>query len=175
MCCMRSLILAALLLLAPVPVLAAPPSVPASGHLTDLGDGISLGFDVAPLRTHLGPPPTMAPPDFDLLESTALSVDLRLQWPGSDATRALEPYLSLGPALFVLEPDYVSRMLGTRVDPDYRLGAKAGAGVNWHLGKDVTLFGAYEATRGGSSPGSRTSADPGLLGHDFTYGIRMRY
>ena len=175
MCCMRSLILAALVALTPLTALAAPPSVPAPGQVTDLGEGFSLGFDVAPLRPQLGPPPTMAPRDFELLDSTALSFDLKLKWPGSDTTRALEPYLSLGPALFVLEPDYVSRMLGTRVDPDFRLGAKAGAGLNWHLGKDVTLFGAYEATRGSSVPGSRTPVDSGPVGHDFTYGIRLRY
>ena len=171
---MSRIVAAAMLLaLAPTAALAAPPSTPVLEHLTDLGGAISLGFGVAPLRSELTPPvPTPAELN---LQSSALSFDLKLRWPGSDALKSLEPYLVLGPALFVVEPDYVSRMLGTRVDPTLRLGTKAGAGVNWHLGKDVTLFGAYESTSGGATPFGKTSGDAAITGYDFTYGIRLRY
>jgi hypothetical protein len=109
------------------------------------------------------------------MQSTAISFDLKLKWPGSDLTRTLQPYLVVGPALLVVEPDYVSRMLGTRVDPDLRLGARAGAGLDWHVGKDLTLFGAWETTNAGKSLGTRSPADPTVSGHDFTYGLRLRY
>lgn len=169
-------------LLLVVVALTAPRTAPAASveplleHVTDRGAAISLGFDVAPLRPQVAPPPPVLPLDAEL-QSTAISFDLRLRWPGAELPRALEPYLVVGPALFVVEPDYVGRLLGTRVDPSLRLGAKAGAGVNWHIGKDATLFGAYEATSGGGlGPvgGKGSAADP-VSGYDFTYGIRFRY
>ena len=153
--------------------LAAASSEPIVERLTDIGASISLGFDVAPLRHDLMPPLAPipgAPADLDR-QSTAVSFDLKLGWPGADVLRSVEPYVALGPALFVVEPDYFSRLLGTRVDPTLRLGAKAGAGLNWHLGKDATLFGAYETTTGFSPRGPRDD----VHGFDFTYGIRLRY
>jgi hypothetical protein len=166
--------LAAALLLTTVPTpVGAVSGEPVLERLTDIGASISLGFDVAPLRPELVPPISATPgvpADLDR-PSTALSFDLKLGWPGADVLRSVEPYVALGPALFVVEPDYFGRLLGTRVDPTLRLGAKAGAGLNWHLGKDTTLFGAYETTTGFSPRGTRDD----VSGFDFTYGIRLRY
>jgi hypothetical protein len=170
---LRTLIALGLALL-PATAPAAPPAERVEERLTDLGPALSLGFGVTPLRPQLLPPPPAMPADVDL-QSTALSFDLKLKWPGSDVVKSLEPYLVVGPALFVVEPDYVSRLLGTRVDPSLRLGAKAGAGITWHLGKDLSLFGAYEATTGAAPPGSRTPAEGAISGYDFTYGLRLRY
>jgi len=172
---MRTAIVVLVLVVAPLTALAASGAEPAVGHLLDMGDAISLGFGVTPLRPQLAPP-RPAPADLSLMESTALSFDLKLRWPGSDVTKALQPYLVLGPALFVVEPDYVSRMLGTRVEPDLRLGARAGAGIDWRLGKDLMLFGAWETTTSeAASPRSRPPGDAGVGGFDFTYGLRLRY
>lgn len=169
---------------APVVARAASPTEPALAHAIDLGSALSLGFGVSPLRPQLPAPfpggqgsESGRPADPDP-QATALSFDLMLRWPGTE-TSALEPYLAIGPALFLVEPDYAGRLLGTRVDPSFRVGARAGAGVNWKLRKDVTLFGAYEATTaadaGLHSLGSRPAADPGLSGYDFTYGVRIRF
>ena len=171
---MRNVVVAVLFALTPLTALAAPASEPVLNHLTDLGSALSLGFGVTPLRPQLTPP-RPAPADLSLTESTALSFDFKLKWPGSDVTSSLQPYLSVGPALFVVEPDYLSRMLGTRVDPDLRLGARAGAGLDWHLGKDLTLFGAWETTSEAASPKSRAPGESGVSGFDFTYGLRLRY
>jgi len=99
--------------------------------------------------------------------------------PSEGETSVVEPYVAFRPALFVVEPDDVSRLLGTRVDPALRVGAKAGVGLNWKLGKDTTFFSAYELSTAGhgglGSPGARSSADSALNGFDFTYGIRLRY
>jgi len=171
---MHVVVVVLVFLLTPLRALAAPPSEPVLGHLTDLGSALSLGFGVTPLRPQLTPP-RPAPSDLTLMESTAVSFDLKLKWPGSDVTSSLQPYLMLGPALLVVEPDYLSRMLGTRVNPDLRLGAHAGAGVDWHLRKDLTLFGAWETTSEAASPKSRTPGDTGVSGFDFTYGLRLRY
>lgn len=168
---MRRLIAAVLVLAAVTPVSAGPAGEPILERLTDIGASISLGFGMAPLRPQLAPPtPAIPGPAEAELPSTALSFDLKLGWPGGEVTR-LEPYVALGPALFVVEPDYFGRLLGARVDPALRLGAKAGAGLNWHLGKDTTLFGAYEATTGFSPRGTRDD----VSGFDFIYGIKLRY
>ena len=107
-----------------------------------------------------------------------MSFDIKLRWPGTE-TSVVEPYVAFGPALFVVEPDDVSRLLGTHVDPALRVGAKAGVGLNWKLGKDATFFSAYELSTAGhgglGSLGARSSADSALNGFDFTYGIRLRY
>jgi hypothetical protein len=148
--------------------------------------GVSLGLGVSPLRDSLtlgdafgaaGAEP-IRPLDPDP-RSTIYSFDLKLTWPGTTSFSGLEPYLAMGPALFIVEPDYAGRLLGTRVDSSFRLGARAGAGLAWHLGRNTTLFGAWEVTTaspGGLAPsGSRGAADTQVSGYDLTYGLRFRY
>jgi hypothetical protein len=156
-------------------------------RLTDVGSAVRLGFGVSPLGSPFGPVVGTTPgahggesrdldPDS---RGAAVSFDLTLAWPGTARTGAVEPYVALGPALFVIEADPAGRLLGTRIDPTLQVGAKAGAGVNWRVGKRTTLFGAYEvmaAPPGGFVPsGPRTSADHGVTGYDFTYGLRFVY
>jgi hypothetical protein len=166
------------------PVAAGSPPATILDHLTDDGSPVHLGLGVAPLRTQLPAtiPGAVGGEGERALDAeargTALSFDLKLAWPGAATVGPLEPYLALGPALFVIEPDYAGRLLGTRVDPTLQLGAKAGAGVNWRLGKRATLFGAYEVTTTG--PGGLSSRDTkpsgsGISGYDFTYGLRFLY
>ena len=182
----RLVVMLTFLLVATAPVLAGE-TTEAPATQPDAVSAFTVGFGVSPLRAQL-PPPLAAVPggqagdsgrpiDYDD-SGTALSFDFKLRWPGSEAL-PLEPYLTLGPALFVVEPDYASRLLGTRVDPTFRLGAKAGAGLNWRLTKDLTLFGAYEITTPADSAlpsfGARSGADSAVGGYDFTYGLRLRY
>jgi hypothetical protein len=179
---LAALALVVLALTVPTVASGASTSDLASPHLVDLGSLLSLGFGVTPLRPQLPAPLPGAqvsdpgrPIDPDT-EGSALSLDLTLRWPGSESS-PLEPYVAVGPAVFVVEPDYAGRLLGTRVDPSLRLGARAGAGVNWKLGRDLTLFGAYEVTTaadGALSSGAR-AADHGVSGYDFTYGLRLRF
>jgi hypothetical protein len=156
-------------------------------HLTDMGSAIRLGFGVSPLPGQFGPSASATPGAYAGESGRSLDLDsrgrtvsfeLELAWPGAART-GLQPYVALGPALFVVEPDDAGRLLGTRADPIFHLGAKAAAGVNWQLGKHATLFGAYEimaAPRGGfTAAGARAPADPGVGGYDFTYGIRFLY
>jgi hypothetical protein len=154
-------------------------------HLLDAGPAFSVGLGVAPLRWSLapvapapGPQLGESPRLLDLdSQGTVTSFDIKLRWPGAELIPTLEPYLAFGPAIFVVEPDYVGRLLGTRVDPAYRLGAKAAAGLTWRLGKDTALFGEYELTtaRPGGLPAAGGSGDGGIGGFDFTYGLRLRY
>jgi len=169
------------------PSMAGPdaPTEPFTAPPTDQGSAITFGFGVSPLRPQL-PAPLAAVPGGPVSESgrpvdfdshgNVLSFDFTLRWPGAETGTALEPYLAVGPALFVVEPDYPGRLLGTRVDPTFRLGARAGAGLNWRLTRDVTLFGAYEVTRGGDAAlGAKPAGDAAVGGYDFTYGLRFRY
>ena len=164
-----------------------PVSEPGLEHLPD-GGPLSFSFGVVPLRPQLVAPAAALPggqaaesgrPTDADTQVTALSFDLKLRWPGTGAMSPLEPYMAIGPVLFLVEPDYAARVLGTRVDPSLRLGAKAGAGLNWRLGKATTLFGAYEVTtarESGLAPlGAKSPSDPVLHGYDFTYGLRLRY
>ena len=167
---------------APAPVCAGA----ASESLLELsgarGPALSLGFGVSPLHWETVDPldvPGSAAENAMLLEmeprGRALSFDVKLRWPGAEPTSVFEPYLVLGPALYVEEP---ASRLGVHVDPVLRLGAKAGAGFNVRLGKDTTLFGAYDLNTvdvgGLMSPGSRPAT--GLIdGYDVLYGVRFRY
>jgi hypothetical protein len=183
----RVVVMLTFLLVTVAPGLAGEMSTEAPATQPDAASAFTVGFGVSPLRAQL-PAPLAAVPggqagdsgrpvDFDS-NGTALSFDFKLRWPGGEAL-PLEPYMTLGPALFVVEPDYASRLLGTRVDPTFRLGAKAGAGLNWRLTRDLTLFGAYEVTTPADSAlpsfGARSGADSAVGGHDFTYGLRLRY
>ena len=182
--CFLALTLLYAVMAAPAVTVAGPSTEPVLGHLTD---AFSFGFDISPLRPQLVAPVTMPagqaadtgrPADLDA-QAKAVSFDLKLRWPGTEATSALEPYMTLGPALFVVEPDFAGRGAGARLDPSYRVGAKAGAGLNWKLGKAATLFGAYEVTTAGESGltslGAKSPSDPTVHGYDFTYGLRFRY
>jgi hypothetical protein len=190
-CAVRGVVLA-LLVLALVcvscPAQAASSSEPILEHLVDGGPAFSFGLGVAPLRWSLAPivPATPGPPvgesarlaELDA-QGSSMSFDFKLRWPGAELVPSLEPYVAVGPALFMVEPDYAGRLLGTRVDPTYHVGAKAAAGVNWRLGKRATLFGEYEITtaRPGAlaTTGAGTAGDGGVGGFDFTYGLRLRY
>jgi hypothetical protein len=184
---LRLAAVASVLLGMALPALASSdaPMEPPVASPAEPGSAFTFGFGVSPLRPQL-PAPLAAvpgggvsesgrPADFDS-HGTALSFDFTLRWPGGETAFPLEPYLAVGPALFVVEPDYPGRLLGTRVDPTFRLGARAGAGLNWRLGKDVTLFGAYEVTTAGDTPlGAKPAGDAAVGGYDFTYGLRFRY
>jgi hypothetical protein len=156
-------------------------------RLLGSASAFSLGVGAASARWELAPvdltlPGAQASERVRALDvdphGKAISFDLRVKWPGAETT-PLEPYVAIGPALFVVEPDAVGTLLGTRVDASVRLGAKVGAGLNWRLGKDTTFFSAYEFTTAGPgghlSLGPRTPADAGLTGYDLTYGVRFRY
>jgi hypothetical protein len=168
-----------------LPGLDTPPSAAGSGQgtvlerLTDVGSAIRLGFGVSPLHGPLAPAPAAIPGVQEGESGTVVSFDLNLKWPGAAKTGPIEPYVVLGPALFVVEPDDAGRLLGTRLDPTLQLGARAGAGLNWRLGKRATLFGGYEITTrapGGLAPlGAGAPAERGISGHDFTYGLRFLY
>ena len=147
----------------------------------DRGPSVSFGFGVSPLRwedfTLPAPLPGTKTTESAMLvdpdaRGRAVSLDIKLRWPGAEPKTLLEPYLVFGPALVV-------DGLHNATDPVLRLGAKAGAGFNWRLGEDTTLFGSYDLTTtdvgGLMSPGASAPAGSATTGYDVLYGVRFRY
>lgn len=156
-----------------------------SDNLLDLASPsnstVGFGFGVSPLRWETLPPPeTSLSGENRILgevpRGKTVSFDMKLRWPTGDTP--FEPYVVLGPALFVEQPTEFSILTGSQTDPIYRVGARAGAGFNWRLSKDATLFGSYDMTRatgeGFVAPGTKAPAG-GATGYDVLYGVRFRY
>ncbi len=147
-------------------VLDAPLSSGASRAAVGAGP-VGFGVDVSRYR---------------LLErGRTISLDLRLRWPSADESSErgrLTPYLSLGPALFVSEPDEARWLLDPHADTELAVGLRAGAGVSWQLDPGLSLFGEYRVLRGGEAMtglGDRSSAAGDLDGFDVFYGLRLRF
>ena len=138
-----------------------------TGAWSTVGRRLGLGLDVGPLRV-------MDP-------GATVSLDLRVGWPSPDEAGpedggGLQPYLTVGPALFIAEPADAESVLGPESDPTLTLGFKAGAGVSWRLDRGALLFGEYRLTRGSAGPLSPfgiRSDDAG--GYDLLYGVRFRF
>ena len=122
--------------------------------------------------------------DSDLL-GTAMSFDLKMRWPSSSSSGApalgsLAPYLSFGPTLLVPGAEGVSRPgqpVG-RNDGSMAFGLSWGAGLSWRFAHNAELFGSYRFMQFGRdslSHGDRPSSDSELTGHDFLYGISVRF
>jgi hypothetical protein len=134
---------------------------------SSVGRRLGLGLDVGPLHV-------MDP-------GATVSLDLRVGWPPAGGAepedgRGLQPYLTVGPALFIAEPADAESLLGPQSDPTLTLGFKAGAGVSWRLDRGALLFGEYRLTRGSAGPLSPfgiQSDDAG--GYDLLYGVRFRF
>lgn len=162
---------------------------PSSDSLVELaakgGPSVGLSLGVSPLRFDLlGPlePAGVATiGDNGLLgereRARAVSFDIKLRWPTADVP--FEPYLVLGPALLVDHGQDMSGLTGIPPDPVVRLGAKAGAGFSWKLGKDTRLFGSYDVTTGTvdryAVPQGRAPAPSGTIGYDLLYGVRVGF
>ena len=191
-CCFAGVVALFLAVVAvPVTTFAAPGSEPFLERFLDTsGSAFSFGVSKPSFRDLGSMAPTtpgaQAGERFRLLDADArgktIFFDLKLRWPANDAT-PLEPYVTLGPALIVTETDSITALAGRDLDPAMRLGAKVGAGLNWRLGKDTTLFGAYGFTTAGPDgiltvdrPGPKTpTGDAGNTSFDLMYGVRFRY
>jgi hypothetical protein len=163
---------------------------PSSDNLLELaakdGPSVGLGFGVSPLHWELIALPE-AIPGSTAAESRmlwdreargkAVSFDITLKWPTENLP--IEPYIFVGPALFVDQPQELSSLMGAPADSVFRLGAKAGAGLNWRLSKDATLFGSYEVmtttAEGFTSAGCKAPGTSAPTGYDLLYGVRFRY
>jgi opacity protein-like surface antigen len=121
--------------------------------------------------------------DADLL-GTAVSFDLKLRWPstsGASALGSLAPYLSFGPTVLFPGAEGVSHagQPGIRSESSMAFGLSWGAGLSWRFARNAELFGGYRFMQFGRdslSHGERsTSSDTELTGHDFLYGISVRF
>lgn len=131
-------------------------------RLTD-GDGALTGTG----RSRLG--------EFGV-STTDIGLDLRLRWPststsGEPSASALQPYLSLGPALAVPIGEDPLGTAATRTDPGVSLGVRGAVGLQWQLAPGTSFFGEYRLGQERGRPG-RTTTDSTL---DLLYGLSIRF
>lgn len=149
-----------------------------------MGLGVSKLKPAAP--DLLAATPTLGParsgdPDVRAYDprSAAISFDLTLRWPtaggGADASgvRMLQPYLSLGPALLVAEPQYLP--LGRAREYSVAVGLKGGAGVSWRLDRSLSLFGEYGFTRAADESWLGGRGGDALDTSGFRGGVEIRF
>jgi opacity protein-like surface antigen len=186
-------------------VLVAFAVSPVAGHAQtpelerwlDGSQPLSFGVDTSRFRVStLGTKPSIGTEDpaissvpYRLVDSdllgTAMSFDLKMRWPsssgsGASALGSLAPYLSFGPTLLVPGAEGVSRPgqpVG-RNDGSMAFGLSWGAGLSWRFAHNAELFGSYRFMQFGRdslSHGDRPFSDSELSGHDFLYGISVRF
>ena len=166
---------------------------PDAERLLDGSQAFSLGVDTSRFRVSTGRPvistedPALSSAPYRLLDSdllgTAVSFDLKLQWPassspGTSGLGALAPYLSFGPTVLVPGADGVSRpgLSAARSEGPMALGLSWGAGLSWRLSRNAELYGGYRFMQFGRdslSHGDRLDTE--LTGHDVMYGISVRF
>jgi hypothetical protein len=175
---------------------AAPSAAQELDRLLDNSQPLSLGVDTSRFRVSSpgGKPligtedPAISSVPYRLVDSdllgTAMSFDLKLRWPssstsGGSGTSSLAPYLSFGPTVLVPGAEGVMRP-GQPVGSNgpMTLGLSWGAGLSWRFARNAELFGSYRFMQFGRdslSHGDRPFSDSDLTGHDFLYGINLRF
>jgi opacity protein-like surface antigen len=91
---------------------------------------------------------TVLPIDISVV---AVSLDLMLRWPvfvSPEFPRGrLQPYLAVGPAVFFTEAEDSGNFApANQSETDTTVGFKFGAGVAWHLLRNLAVFGEYRFT-----------------------------
>jgi hypothetical protein len=104
------------------------------------------------------------------LHFDALSFDLKVRRPapaGTGSSSSLQPYVSVGPALFVARPGEVIGLglLAARREVSLSLGVLGGAGLSRRLGENTAPFGEDRVARSGSSR-RLPIGERGALGRD---------
>ena len=126
--------------------------------------GVPLNFGLALDISHFSPdidtqvvtfidpggPDVAVLPAIDL-SVTAISFDLMLRWPlivSREFPRGqLQPYFSIGPAIFVTSADdSLNFDPPGQSDTDASIGVKLGLGAAWLVFKNVAVFGEYRFT-----------------------------
>ncbi len=149
------------------------------------GSLFDASLDVAPLhgvdvRTPLVP--AVETPRYRLLDtdlrSTAVSFDLKVAWPMESQESGLQPYLAIGPSLFLTQPGEAAGLTpATSVDASLALGLRGGLGMSWQADPGTTLFGEYRLTRatGDVGLGGKPRSAGELSGFDLLYGLKLKF
>lgn len=160
------------------------------GYWLDSSRFLGVGVDVSRIQPNVpstGLAPASNPSDTRLIDTglrfDAISFELRLRWPtlarDASAKTQLQPYLSLGPALFVARPDDVTTVgpLTSPRDLSLSLGVLGGAGLAWQFAENASLFGEYRFTNTGAEKllplGRAIGRDANTS--DLLYGISVRF
>jgi hypothetical protein len=166
------------------PVLGPDVSLEALGRRLELGL-LDVGITVGPRRLILnlrdeGRPFGGAASPYRLGDTdlrTDIGVDLRIRWPSyatgdAGAANALQPYVSLGPAMSVVTGEEATPGRATpRSELPMSLGMRGALGLTWQVTRDAALFGEYRLIQDRSF-GSKA---PGEIGIDLFYGFSLRF
>lgn len=120
------------------------------------------------------------------LDVTAISFDVMLRWSLLTTKELpkgqLQPYLSMGPAIFIARVKDSVNFADppNQSDTDTSMGLKAGAGLAWEFRKNVALFTEYRFTH--FSPevefrpdGFKTTVESNINTHHLLGGISLRF
>jgi len=151
-----------------------PDVSPQTRNVTIFG-GPVLGTTTMPFR--------LADIDIDV---TGIAFDLMLRWPlptGSGFPKGrLQPYLTVGPTLFIVDVDDTTNFgpPSRQSDTDTEVGVKVGAGLAWQVHRNVALFGEYRFTHVNAKvkfrdPGGTETAEADLDTHHVIFGVSFRY
>lgn len=123
--------------------------------------------------------------DFDL-SVTVVGADVLLRYPllkSSEIPKGrLQPYLAVGPALFITNAEDSTNFDPTgQTDRDVSVGVKAGAGLAWQFHKYFAVFGEYRFTHFSpeftvfDSLAGKTTLRTDVNTHHFIVGASFRY
>ncbi len=165
------------------------------GYWLDASRSLGLGMDVSRIQPNISSklpaPATVADRGVQSrlidtnLHFDAISFVLRLRWPTlareSPPGTQLQPYVSVGPALFVARPDdlTVFGALPSQNAVSLSVGMMGGAGLSWQLSENASVFGEYRFTQPGSDKllplGGRGTLGRDANTSDLLYGISVRF
>ena len=166
-----------------------------SGPLRSFGLDIGLGLDVSYFTPDVSKQTLTACgfgfcasgqfADFDL-SVTTIGLDVLLRYPLMKSQQfpkgQLQPYLAVGPALFIAHAKDSTNFLPTRQsDTDTSVGVKVGAGAAWQFLKNWAIFGEYRFTHFSPEftfdlvPGIKTTVSTDVNTHYLLAGVSFRY
>jgi opacity protein-like surface antigen len=96
----------------------------------------------------------------------------------------LQPYIAVGPALFLTHFDVGANFTPAgQSDTDLAVGAKVGGGLAWQLHKNVALFTEYRFThfrgnfafQNSTAPAGRTTVSSDFTTHSILGGVSFRF
>lgn len=168
------------------------------GHWFEAVPYLGVALDVSHFRPDISaqsvtvcrPDSCFTDPNFHFdLAVTTISFDAMVRWPllrsSAFPNGQLQPYLTIGPAIFVASGKDLVTTGGpvTRSETNASVGPKLGAGLAWQFHRTIALFGEYRFTH--FSPefslrdvfilGSTDKVETEVNTHHLVLGISIRF
>lgn len=119
------------------------------------------------------------------LDVYPISPLVMVRWPLQQSTEfpagRIQPYIAIGPGIFVSKTEFTVEEIGERLeDTSVDLGLDVRGGLTWLLARNVGLFGEYrfthfEAEHEGTLLGLKTTLEATLPTHHIVVGVTFRF